>query len=69
MTSRRVLEATVIDRNILRDAWLWGAIEPFLHRTWTHEEASFTCRGWDRIMATDEDVVYTELLLEFISTV
>ncbi|KAI3739159.1 hypothetical protein L2E82_29556 [Cichorium intybus] len=66
---RRVLEATVIDRDILRDAGLWEAIEPFLHRTWTHEEASFTCRGWDRIMATDEDVVYTELLLEFISTV
>ncbi|KAI3503127.1 hypothetical protein L1887_31563 [Cichorium endivia] len=66
---RRVLEATVIDRDILGDAGLWGAIEPFLHRTWTHEEASFTCRGWDRIMATDEDVVYTELLLEFISTI
>ncbi|KAI3766052.1 hypothetical protein L2E82_16100 [Cichorium intybus] len=69
LTSRRVLEATVIDRDILRDAGLWGAIEPFLHRTWTHEEASFTCHGWDRIMATDEDVVYTELLLEFISTI
>ncbi|KAI3700570.1 hypothetical protein L2E82_45205 [Cichorium intybus] len=69
LTRRRVLEATVIDRDILRDAGLWGAIEPFLHRTWTHEEASFTCRGWDRIMAIDEDVVYTELLLEFISTI
>ncbi|KAI3689974.1 hypothetical protein L2E82_47946 [Cichorium intybus] len=56
-------------RDILRDAGLWGEIEPFLHRTWTHEEASFTCRGWDRIMATDEDVVYTELLLEFVSTI
>ncbi|KAI3752397.1 hypothetical protein L2E82_24417 [Cichorium intybus] len=56
LTSRRVLEATVIDRDILRDAGLWGAIEPYLHRTWTLGEASFTCRGWDRIMATDEDV-------------
>ncbi|KAI3779292.1 hypothetical protein L2E82_08950 [Cichorium intybus] len=69
LTGRRVLEATVIDRDILRDARLWGAIEPFLHHIWTHEEASFTCRGWDRIMATDEDVVYTELLLEFLSTI
>ncbi|KAI3723575.1 hypothetical protein L2E82_35253 [Cichorium intybus] len=69
LRSRRVLEATVIERDILRDAGLWGAIEPFLHRTWTHEEASFTCRGWDRIMATDEDMVYTELLLEFLSTI
>lgn len=32
-TSRRVLEATVIDLDILRDAGLWGAIEPFLHCT------------------------------------
>ncbi|KAI3508581.1 hypothetical protein L1887_23589 [Cichorium endivia] len=69
LTGRRVLEVTIIDRDILRDAGLWGAIEPFLHRTWTEEEASFTCRGWDRIMATDEDTVYTELLLEFLSTI
>ncbi|KAI3750580.1 hypothetical protein L2E82_21251 [Cichorium intybus] len=69
LTSRRVLEATVIDRDILRDAGLWGAIEPYLHRTWTLGEALFTCRGWDRIMATHEDVVYTELLLEFLSTI
>ncbi|KAI3515969.1 hypothetical protein L1887_14876 [Cichorium endivia] len=69
LTSRRVLEATVIDRGILRDVGLWGVIEPYLHRTWTEDEASFTCRGWDRIMATEEDVVYTELLLEFLSTI
>ncbi|KAI3700942.1 hypothetical protein L2E82_45583 [Cichorium intybus] len=69
LTGHRVLEATVIDRAILGEAGLWGEIEPFLHRTWTHRDASFTCRGWDRIMATDEDVVYTELLLEFLSTI
>ncbi|KAI3515509.1 hypothetical protein L1887_14408 [Cichorium endivia] len=69
LTGRRVLEATIIDRDILRDAGLWGAIEPYLHRTWTEEEASFTCHGWDRIMATDDDIVYTELLLEFLSTI
>ncbi|KAI3723592.1 hypothetical protein L2E82_35312 [Cichorium intybus] len=68
LIGRRVLEATVIDREILRDAEFWGAIEPFLHRTCTHGDASFTCRGWDRLMATEEDVVYTELLLEFLST-
>ncbi|KAI3767351.1 hypothetical protein L2E82_17446 [Cichorium intybus] len=69
LVGRRVLEATVIDRDILRDAGLWGEIELFLHRTWTHEDASFTCRGWDRLMATQDDTVYTEVLLEFLSTV
>ncbi|KAI3503686.1 hypothetical protein L1887_32135 [Cichorium endivia] len=34
LIGRRVLEATIIDRDILRDAGLWGEIEPFLHRTW-----------------------------------
>ncbi|KAI3751986.1 hypothetical protein L2E82_23083 [Cichorium intybus] len=69
LIGRRVLEATVIDRDILRGAGLWSEIEPFLHRTWTHGEASFTCRAWDKIMAIEEDVVYTELLLEFLSTI
>ncbi|KAI3518390.1 hypothetical protein L1887_07072 [Cichorium endivia] len=69
LVGRPVLEATVIDRDILRDVGLWGAIRPFLHHTWTHGEASFTCRGWDMIMATEDDIVYTELLLEFISTI
>ncbi|KAI3493333.1 hypothetical protein L1887_42003 [Cichorium endivia] len=55
LIGRRVLEATIIDRDILRDAGLWGEIEPFLHRTWTHEDASFTCRGWDRLMANEEE--------------
>ncbi|KAI3751353.1 hypothetical protein L2E82_22436 [Cichorium intybus] len=66
---RRVLVATIIDRDILRDAGLWGEIEPFLHRTWTHGDALYTCRGWDRLMATQDDTVYTELLLEFLATV
>ncbi|KAI3700688.1 hypothetical protein L2E82_45325 [Cichorium intybus] len=66
---RWVLEATIIDRDILRDAELWGDIEPFPHHTWTHGDASFTCRGWDRLMANQDDTVYTELLLEFLSTV
>ncbi|KAI3690592.1 hypothetical protein L2E82_48716 [Cichorium intybus] len=69
LVGRRVLEATIIDRDILKDAGIWGEIEPFLHCTWTHGDASFTCRGWDRLMANQEDIVYTELLLEFLSTV
>ncbi|KAI3509086.1 hypothetical protein L1887_24112 [Cichorium endivia] len=69
LISRRVLEATIIDRDNLRDAGLWAEIEPFLHRTWVDGEATFTCRGWDRLMANQEDVVYTEILLEFLSTV
>ncbi|KAI3691390.1 hypothetical protein L2E82_49749 [Cichorium intybus] len=69
LIGRRVLEATIIDRDILRDVGLWGEIEPFLHRTWTHGDASFTCRGWDRLMANQDDTLYTELLLEFLSTV
>ncbi|KAI3779986.1 hypothetical protein L2E82_09775 [Cichorium intybus] len=55
LISRWVLEATIIDRDILRDAGLWGEIEPFLHHTWVDGEARFTCRGWDRLMATEED--------------
>lgn len=69
LISRRVLEATIIDRDILRTARLWDEIEPFLHRTWSHGEATFTCRGWGRLMANQDDIVYTELLLEFLSTV
>ncbi|KAI3493127.1 hypothetical protein L1887_42206 [Cichorium endivia] len=69
LIGRRVLEATIIDRDILRDAGLWGEIEPFLLRTWVDGDASFTCRGWDRLMAGPDDVVYMELLLEFLSTV
>ncbi|KAI3751639.1 hypothetical protein L2E82_22730 [Cichorium intybus] len=55
LVGRRVLEATVIDPDILRDAGLWGEIEPFLHRTWVDGDARFTCRGWDRLMATQDD--------------
>ncbi|KAI3505829.1 hypothetical protein L1887_28115 [Cichorium endivia] len=69
LTGRRVLEATIIYRDILRDAGLWAEIEPFLHRTRAVGEASFTCRGWDRLMANQDDTVHTELLLEFLSTV
>ncbi|KAI3723870.1 hypothetical protein L2E82_35631 [Cichorium intybus] len=69
LVGRRVLEVTIIDWDILRDAGLWGELEPFLHRTWTHGDASFTCQGWDRLMANEEDTIYTELLLEFLSTV
>ncbi|KAI3790974.1 hypothetical protein L2E82_04452 [Cichorium intybus] len=39
LIGRRVLEATIIDRDILRDAGLLGDIEPFLHRTWVDGEA------------------------------
>ncbi|KAI3496671.1 hypothetical protein L1887_39042 [Cichorium endivia] len=69
LTGRRVLEATIIDRDILKDTGLWAEIESFLHRTRAVGEASFTCRGWDRLMANQDDTMHTELLLEFLSKV
>ncbi|KAI3701087.1 hypothetical protein L2E82_45731 [Cichorium intybus] len=50
-------------------AGLWAELEPFLHRTWSVGGFTFTCHGWERLMANGDDVVYTELLLEFLSTV
>ncbi|KAI3739838.1 hypothetical protein L2E82_30250 [Cichorium intybus] len=57
LTGCQVLEATIIDRDILRTARLWDGIEPFLHRTWSHGEATFTCRGWYSLMANQDDIV------------
>ncbi|KAI3767684.1 hypothetical protein L2E82_18016 [Cichorium intybus] len=69
LISRRVLEATIFYRDILTQAGLWAEIEPFLHRTWSAGEFTFTCHDWERLMANQDDIVYTELLLEFLSTV
>ncbi|KAI3700325.1 hypothetical protein L2E82_44951 [Cichorium intybus] len=69
LIARRILDATILGRDILIEAGLWAEIEPFLHHTWSAGEFTFTCRGWDRLMANQDDIVYTELLLEFLSTV
>ncbi|KAI3724154.1 hypothetical protein L2E82_35922 [Cichorium intybus] len=58
-----------IGQTLLYKAGLWGELEPFIHRTWSAGEFTFTCHGWERLMANQEDIVYTELLLEFLSTV
>ncbi|KAI3691346.1 hypothetical protein L2E82_49684 [Cichorium intybus] len=68
LSPRWVLEAIVLDRAILTQAGLWAELEPFLHRTWADGEFTFTCHGWERLMANEDDVVYKELLLEFLST-
>ncbi|KAI3700992.1 hypothetical protein L2E82_45633 [Cichorium intybus] len=58
-----------IGLDILTQSGLWAELEPFLHRTWADGEFSFTCHGWERLMLNEDDVVYKELLLEFLSTV
>ncbi|KAI3723924.1 hypothetical protein L2E82_35686 [Cichorium intybus] len=68
LSSRPVLAAVQLDRMILTQAGLWAELEPFIYRTWTNREYTFTSHDWDRLMANEDDVVYKELLLEFLST-
>ncbi|KAI3691546.1 hypothetical protein L2E82_49911 [Cichorium intybus] len=68
LSSRPVLAVVQLDWALLTQAGLWAELQPFIQHTWADGEHTFTCHGWDRLMANEEDVVYKELLLEFLST-
>ncbi|KAI3509183.1 hypothetical protein L1887_24260 [Cichorium endivia] len=70
ISTRPVQPAIHFDRPVLTATGLWDQLLRFLHRTWTHAEGAytFTCQGWDTLMAREDDMAYKELMLKFFST-
>lgn len=69
LAGREIDVAPSLDRTLAAASGITARLEQYLVRTWTSVdgERSFTCRGWDRLIAANE-TCYKEIILEFLGT-